>query len=240
MIVRDVAAGVEVFLLRRVATMAFAPSVLVFPGGGVDVCDADPSLPWAGPSPMEWAIRMGCSELAARELVVAAVREVFEECGVLLAGSDEDYVLGDVSGPQWRAERDALVTKATSLAQLLIRRDLVLRSDLLSVRSHWVTPAFEPRRYSTWVFAAVLPPGQVADDRTSEADMAQWSAPAEVLRGYRDGSLLMLPPTVVSMEHLAAAPSVAALVAEQPAVLPIEPALVRVGDELVLRADLPV
>jgi 8-oxo-dGTP pyrophosphatase MutT (NUDIX family) len=240
MIVRDAAAGVEVFVLRRAATMAFAPSVLVFPGGGVDVRDADPSLPWAGPGPLHWAGRMGCSELAARELVVAAVREVFEECGVLLAGPDEDYVLGDVSGPEWSAERAALVSKQTSLAQLLIRRDLVLRTDLLSVRSHWVTPVFEPRRYSTWVFAAAVPPAQVPDDRTSETDLAQWRSPEEVLQDYRDGAVLMLPPTVVSMEDLASATSVAALLAERPVVAPIEPGLAWVGDELVLRADFPV
>jgi 8-oxo-dGTP pyrophosphatase MutT (NUDIX family) len=239
MILREGSGGLEVFLLRRVPTMAFAPSVVVFPGGGVDVRDGDPDLPWAGPGPWHWAMRMGCSELAARELVVAAVREVFEECGVLLAGPDADSVVGDVSGPLWHGEREALVAKQTSLAQVLIRKDLVLRSDLLSVRSHWVTPVFEPRRYSTWIFAAAVPPDQVPDDRTSEADVSRWATPREVLDGYRDGSVLMLPPTLVAVEELAAAASVSALLEEQPPIVPVEPFLELVDGALVVRAELP-
>ena len=85
--------------------MAFAPRMMVFPGGGVDPRDADPHLPWAGPPPARWAAWLGCDEDSARELVIAAVREVFEECGVLLAGPDADSVVADVSGPQWQQER---------------------------------------------------------------------------------------------------------------------------------------
>ena len=120
MLVRDRVAGeggpVEVFMLRRVASMEFAPRMMVFPGGGVDPRDADPHLPWAGPPPAHWAAWLGCDEASARELVIAAVREVFEECGVLLAGPDADSVVADVSGPQWQQERSALLSRETSLA----------------------------------------------------------------------------------------------------------------------------
>src|SRR5579884_1454828 len=88
MLLRDTGAGLEVFLQRRAKAMAFAPSVTVFPGGGVD--DRDQRMAeawWYGPPPSWWAGRFGCDEGLAAALVCAAVRETFEECGVLLAGS---------------------------------------------------------------------------------------------------------------------------------------------------------
>ena len=80
--------NVEVFMLRRVNTMDFLPDAVVFPGGRVDERDSNPDLPWCGPSPKDWAELLGVSEDDARRIVVAAAREVFEECGVLLAGPD--------------------------------------------------------------------------------------------------------------------------------------------------------
>jgi 8-oxo-dGTP pyrophosphatase MutT (NUDIX family) len=231
--------GVEVFMLRRSSTMAFAPSMMVFPGGGVDPRDADPGLPWAGPSPAEWGRLLIADEAIARELVVAAVREVFEECGVLLAGPDAHSVVGDVSGPAWQAARAALLSRELSLAQMLIGRGLVLRSDLLRVRAHWVTPEFEPKRYDTRFFAALLPAGQIADDQTSEADHADWAEPARLLKDYASGSALMLPPTVVCVEQAAAASSVAEFLAAEVEMSPIMPVPVLVDDAVVFRCTLP-
>ena len=77
--------------------------------------------------------------------------------------------------PEWDRERAALLAREQSLSELLLRRRLVLRSDLLSAQAHWLTPEFEHRRYDTWFFAALLPEGQIPDDDTSEADVAaQW------------------------------------------------------------------
>lgn len=239
MVVRDGSAGVEVFMLRRVATMAFAPRMMVFPGGGVDPRDADADLPWAGPSPAEWAALMQVDEATARELVAAAVREVFEECGVLLAGPSADVVIDDVSGQHWHAQRQRLLTREASLSEVLREHDLVLRSDLLGYRAHWVTPEFEARRYDTRFFSALLPQGQRADDLTSEADVADWVQPAELVAAWRDGAALMLPPTVVAVEEVAAAGSAAAFVAERPRIARVQPELVDTGDGLVLRAELP-
>jgi 8-oxo-dGTP pyrophosphatase MutT (NUDIX family) len=231
--------GVDVFMLRRASTMEFAPRMMVFPGGGVDVRDADPSLPWAGPSPAEWGRLLVADEVIARELVVAAVREVFEECGVLLAGPDADSVVGDVSGSKWQAEREALLSREVSLAQMLIRRGLVLRSDLLRARAHWITPEFEPKRYDTRFFAALLPVGQIADDQTSEADHADWADPARLLRDYANGSALMLPPTVVCVEQVAAVASVAEFLAAKVSIAPITPVLTQTEDAVVIRCVLP-
>lgn len=231
--------AVDVFMLRRVATMAFAPRMMVFPGGGVDPRDADPDLPWAGPSPEVWGQTLVADEATARELVVAAVREVFEECGVLLAGTDADTVVGDVSGPRWQEERAALVSHEVSLAEVLIRRGLVLRTDLLRARARWITPEFEPKRYDTRIFAALLPAGQIADDQTSEADHADWADPARLLRDYASGSVLMLPPTVVCVEQLAAAPSAREFLAADVPMAPITPVIAQTAEAVVIRCILP-
>ncbi|MCH8611710.1 NUDIX hydrolase [Arsenicicoccus dermatophilus] len=244
-LVRDAedGAGVEVFMLRRVATMEFAPRTMVFPGGGVDPRDADEALArdhWAGPTPQQWAERMGRPAAVAQQLVVAAVREVFEECGVLLAGAGPDDVVRDLATPDWHADRVALEARELSLTDLLLRRGLVLRSDLLAYRAHWITPAFEPRRYDTAFFAALLPTGQHPDDRTTEADSAGWCRPADLLARLERGRVLMLPPTIVAVEQLAEATGAAALVAEQPEVWAISPELVEVEPGVVvLRAPVP-
>ena len=231
--------GVEVFMLRRSSTMEFAPRMMVFPGGGVDPRDADLSLPWAGPSPAQWGRLLIADEATARELVVAAVREVFEECGVLLAGPDVNSVVGDVSGPEWRAGREALLSRELSLAQMLIGRGLVLRSDLLQARAHWITPEFEPKRYDTRFFAALLPAGQIADDQTSEADHADWANPVRLLEDYANGYALMLPPTVVCLEQVAAASCVAEFLAAEVQMAPVTPVLLQTDDAVVIRCVLP-
>jgi 8-oxo-dGTP pyrophosphatase MutT (NUDIX family) len=231
--------GVDVFMLRRSSTMEFAPRMMVFPGGGVDPRDADPSLPWAGPAPAEWGRLLSADEATARELVAAAVREVFEECGVLLAGPDADSVVGDVSGPGWQAARASLLSRELSLAQMLIGQGLVLRSDLLRARARWITPECEPKRYDTRFFAALMPAGQIADDQTSEADHADWADPGRLLKDYASGSALMLPPTVVCVEQAAVATSVAEFLAAEVQMEPIMPVPVQVDDLVVMRCTLP-
>ncbi|WP_082590215.1 hypothetical protein [Phycicoccus sp. Soil748] len=239
MFVRDGAAGVEVFMLRRVATMAFAPRMMVFPGGGVDPRDAEGQLPWAGPTPAAWAQLLRVDEARARELVAAAVREVFEECGVLLAGPSADAVVDDLASDHWREQRRRLLDREASLSEVLVEHGLVLRSDLLGYRAHWVTPVFEARRYDTRFFTAAVPAGHRADDGTTEADLATWVRPAELLQAWREGEALMLPPTVVAVEEVAAASSAAEFIAERPVVETVQPELVDTGSGVVLRATLP-
>ena len=93
--------GLEVYLLRRTVDMAFAGGFCVFPGGGVDPRDFDHEIGWVGPSASEWARLMETSESHARALVCAAVRETFEESGVLLAGPTADTVVDDTTGEDW-------------------------------------------------------------------------------------------------------------------------------------------
>jgi 8-oxo-dGTP pyrophosphatase MutT (NUDIX family) len=181
--------------------MAFAAGAYAFPGGGVDPRDERP-IGWAGPAPARWAERLGLDAALARAVVCAAVRETYEECGVLLAGPDADAVVTDAVGAGWEADRRALVAGELSFADFLDRRELVLRSDLLSPWARWITPEFEERRYDTWFFLAALPPGQCARDVSGEADRTEWVAPAVATAGYDRGELRMLPPTVATMRAL--------------------------------------
>ncbi|WP_194288578.1 NUDIX hydrolase [Ornithinicoccus halotolerans] len=216
-------AGLEVFLLHRAATMAFAPSMVAFPGGGVDPRDVDPSVPWAGEGPRAWGELLGCGAEAARGLVCAAARECFEECGVLLAGPEASSVVADVASGSWRRDRERLLSRELSFAELLRSRGLVLRTDLLVPRAHWTTPLCEPRRYDTWFFAAALPEGQLADGASTEASRARWVEPVRVLAEIEAGAEAALPPTIVMLEQLTAAPDLASVLAERTPVAHVLP-----------------
>ncbi|MEI7056021.1 NUDIX hydrolase [Nocardioides sp. CCNWLW239] len=196
--------GPEVYLLRRQLTMGFAAGMAVFPGGGVDVRDADlPDSCWAGPSAGEWARRLGVDESRARALVAAAVRETFEESGVLLAGASPDSVVGDVSGAEWEADRVALESRSLSLTEMLTRRGLVLRTDLLAPWAAWTTPIFEPKRFATWFFVARLPEGQVTRDVSSESSSVDWLAVSDAVAQVEAGELAMMPPTYLNCLEVA-------------------------------------
>ncbi|MFI6345242.1 NUDIX hydrolase [Streptomyces sp. NPDC050560] len=202
--------GPAVHLLRRSATMAFAAGAYAYPGGGVDPRDHDASVTWAGPSRSEWAARLGLDEAGAQAVVCAAVRETFEETGVLLAGKDPDTVVSDTSGADWEEDRTALVAHELSFGAFLERRGLMLRSDLLAAWARWITPEFEPRRYDTWFFVAVLPPGQrtipqgpeATTGPPGEADLAVWLTPGEAARRYDAGDVVMMPPTIATLRTL--------------------------------------
>ncbi|MET9773415.1 NUDIX hydrolase [Streptomyces sp. NPDC006367] len=203
MLLRDTAAGTAVHMLRRRTSMAFAGGAYAYPGGGVDPRDDDRAVGWAGPGRAWWADRLGVDEAGAQAVVCAAVRETYEEAGVLLAGPDPDSVVGDTTGDDWEADRAALVARELSFAEFLDRRGLVLRSDLLGAWARWITPEFEPRRYDTWFFVAALPEGQRTRNASTEADRTVWITPARATAEYDRGELLMMPPTVATLRGLA-------------------------------------
>jgi 8-oxo-dGTP pyrophosphatase MutT (NUDIX family) len=203
-LLRDGEHGIAVYLLRRHSRMAFAAGMYAFPGGAVDPRDYDAEIAWSGPAVAEWAERMQCPEPEARALVCAALRETFEESGVLLAGEGTGMLIADTRGEDWEADRAALVARSLSFSALVARRGLVLRTDLLSYWAHWVTPEFEPRRYDTRFFVARMPAGQRTRDVSGEADRAHWMSAAEAARGAADGTMEMLPPTSVTLAEIAA------------------------------------
>ncbi|MDT0546575.1 NUDIX hydrolase [Streptomyces lonegramiae] len=218
LLLRDGAEGPAVHMLRRRTSMAFAAGAYAYPGGSVDPRD-EREVAWAGPSRREWALRLGLAEgdgTAAQAIVCAAVRETFEEAGVLLAGPTPDTVVADTTGEEWDADRAALVARELSFAEFLERRGLVLRSDLLGGWARWITPEFEPRRYDTWFFVAALPSGQRTRNVSTEADHTVWIRPAEAAAGYDRGELLMMPPTIATLRDLEPYGTVADVLAAAP------------------------
>ncbi|MFT4010275.1 MAG: NUDIX hydrolase [Nocardioidaceae bacterium] len=205
--------AVEVYLLERHLGMAFAGGCWVFPGGGVDPRDFDAEIGWAGPSAAEWARVLACDEATARALVCAAVRETFEESGVLLAGPTWDAVVGDTTGDDWETDRRALEGRELSFTEFLSRRGLVLRTDLLRFWGRWITPEFEPRRYDTRFFAAVLPDGQITRDVSTESASVTWIPAMDAVRGAEAGELTMLPPTLCTCMEVAEMPTAQAVLA---------------------------
>ena len=119
--------GPELYLLRRQTSMAFAGGMCVFPGGGVDPRDFDHAVAWSGPVPRCGPSSCGPRQEMARALVCAAVRETFEESGVLLAGPSATDVVADTTGDDWEADRRALEAKELPFTSFLDQRGLVLR-----------------------------------------------------------------------------------------------------------------
>ena len=251
--------GLEAFLLRRTKALEFAPGACVFPGGSVDERDADPVIgetAWAGPSPADLGDQLGISADRVRGLVCAAVRETFEESGVLLAGpSPTDLVRHSAALMQ---DRRDLLDGSVSLGGLLGRRGLVLRADLLTPWARWITPEVSPRRYDTWFFAAAMPPGQTAalpqgtggtapprgirgdgsprsggvvpPGASTESDSGTWLAPSAALEAARAGQITLLPPTAVTLAELAAYRDVAGVLAERRVITPLLPKVVVEGE----------
>jgi 8-oxo-dGTP pyrophosphatase MutT (NUDIX family) len=234
-LLRQTTEGLSVYLLRRRTSMAFAAGMCVFPGGGVDRRDFDHSVAWAGPTPAEWAGRLGVDEPLARALVCAAVRETFEESGVLLAGS-ADEVVADTTGDDWEADRVALEARELAFTEFLDRRGLVLRADLLGVWAGWLTPVFEPRRYRTWFFVALLPEGQVTRDVSTESSSVTWMPALSAVDAVEGGDLFMLPPTYLTCLDVGQYADPRAVLAEASGreVEMFTPELVPADDEFVL------
>ncbi|GHH71767.1 hypothetical protein GCM10017673_25780 [Streptosporangium violaceochromogenes] len=239
-VIRDPVAGdgIEVYLLRRKASMAFA-GACVFPGGVVDPRDTDDAIAWAGPSPGAWGRVFRTDATTARGLVCAAVRETFEESGVLLAGPSAESVVADTAGEDWEADRRALIGRSLSLAGLLERRSLVLRSDLLRPWAHWITPESGSRRFDTRFFVALLPAGQRTRDVGGEADWVTWVRPADAIGQAEDGRILLMPPTRRTLVELGGYPTVAAVLAAEREIVTVMPrgAVVDGGPRAVLGGD---
>ncbi|MEX5706903.1 NUDIX hydrolase [Parafrankia sp. FMc6] len=245
-----VGSGIEAYLLRRTRAMSFAGGMHVFPGGRVDPSDAAEDLPWVGPSVEEAMPGLDDDPARARALVCAAVRETFEECGVLLAvptgtsvpasraapaggatptGRNVPAGRVDAAGgaagtgdpgtgdPGWAAERRAVESHRSGLAELLTRRGLALRADLLAPWTRWIAPELEPRRYDTRFFVAALPagqlPGELATELSTEADGMLWIRPAEAMERFVAGEIGMLPPTAFTLAELSAYDDVAGALA---------------------------
>lgn len=207
MLVRDVPSDIEVFMLQRTTNAAFASGMYVFPGGRVDDADGSGELD---------ELCDGLTDAEASDLLriprgglaywVAAIRECFEEAGVLLARDERgSYVSLDDEASQQRFAhaRHEVHEGHLSLAELCRRENLRLAVDAIRYVSHWITPVGEKRRFDTRFFVAAAPSSQdpLHDDKETIASL--WVAPTTALAKARRGELAMIPPTIANLEFLA-------------------------------------
>lgn len=196
LLLRDAEPQLHVFMVVRHEQIDFASGALVFPGGKVDAADADPAL---APFLAE-AGTLGEDERAFR---VAAIREAFEECGVLLArerGAAETLPAARLKAlAPWRQK---LVKGEATMLDLATREGLEFAVDLLSAYSHWVTPAFMPKRFDTWFFLAHAPEDQLAIHDGLESVDSVWISPAEALADLAAKRRVILFPTRLNLMML--------------------------------------
>jgi glyoxylase-like metal-dependent hydrolase (beta-lactamase superfamily II)/8-oxo-dGTP pyrophosphatase MutT (NUDIX family) len=205
-IIRPGPFGPEVLLTHRPASMAFAGDMHVFPGGAVDPADADPRLVVrSAVTPDEAFVRLGgdpagrLSPRHALALHVAAIRELFEEAGVLLADRLTDW---PTDTDELDAARASLLRGDTTLADVADALDLRLRTDLLAPISHWTTPPIMPRRFDTRFFVAELPVGAKPTFTTDEVLADRWLTPAAALHAMAAGEIGLWPPTRATLQQL--------------------------------------
>lgn len=214
MLLRDGAAGLEVFMLQRTHSAAFARSQYVFPGGRVDdadhgadfepVCDAldDPAA----------SGRLGV-ERGGLAWYVAAIRECFEEAGVLLARPHDTDAPIEFADPRvaerFNAARHRVHDGDSSLVELCVDEQLLLLPARLEFVAHWLTPVGESRRFDTRFFMAEAPPSQEPLHDDAETIASLWVRPSDALARWESRELQMFPPTVASLRSLDAHASVA-------------------------------
>jgi len=199
---RDAASGLEVLLLRRTEGAGFAPGAYVFPGGRVDAGDASAEM-------LALVERLTVDAAAERlglprgdppaiAYYVAAIREAFEETGILV-GAERP-----ASGALMQQVRADLLEDRTTFAAALGRLDRRIAGDALEYLAHWITPERAPRRYDTRFFAARVPDGVEPEIDEREMTGAVWVTPSDALRGAAGRKLRMILPTVKTLEQLAA------------------------------------
>ena len=206
-LLRPSAAGPEVLLTLRPASMAFAADMYVFPGGAVDRADRDPRLlPRSVLRPDEAASALG-GDLDGDDALprfIAAIRELFEEAGVLLA---EHAAVPTLIA----AARAALLDGRSTMADTAEALDLRLRTDLLVPIAHWTTPPIMARRFDTRFFAAELPPGAEATFTSAEVVEHRWVTPRAALLAMATGDIAMWVPTSATLQQLEHVPDLAEL-----------------------------
>ncbi|MEO8222447.1 MAG: NUDIX hydrolase [Specibacter sp.] len=178
-LLKDSPSGLQTFLTYRPGGSPLG--AVAFPGGTIEAADGDVT-DWVGPSPTVWAKNLGIADIGlAKRHVVAAIRETFEETGILLAGPDASSLVENNSGPEWMRARESIAGQETTFATLLGRYGLALRTDLLKPLSHWLSPDFAHRRFDTRYFAAATPINQQPSLLTSKGVWGRWASAADIL-----------------------------------------------------------
>lgn len=214
-IVRDAPEGLEVLMMQRTLSAGFMPGAYVFPGGAIDREDADPAL---------YALCSGLDDAAASRALgverdglaywVAAIRECFEEAGLLLCyDAAGEPVCFDDPGTEARyaEQRAALNARRLGFAEFCRRERLRLAADRLTYFSHWITPVGAPKRYDTRFFAALAPRHQRPLHDAQELIDTVWIRPAQALERDRAGTLSLRAPTIATLRQFEASADCASL-----------------------------
>jgi len=203
MLLRDTDAGLEVFMLRRTVNAAFAGGMYVFPGGKVDDSDGE----------------------GDHAFVVAAIRECFEEAGVLLAVDADGRTVAD--GHPVLDHRHAVHDGHVDVRALVSDHGLSLDTASMVWMSHWITPKGETtRRFDTRFFMVASPVGQSSHHDDNETVASMWVRPGDALQRMAAGELALMPPTIANLQFLqphadvAAAMAAARTVGTPPCILP--------------------
>lgn len=201
MLVRDAdgsAQGVEVFMLRRTGKASFAAGMYVFPGGRVDDADGAADIePFChGLDDADASKQLGVDS-GGLAYWVAAIRECYEEAGILLADKRDGspLVIRD-------DDRHGVHDGSLSMVDLCRRDDLVLDVSTTQYVDHWITPVGEARRFDTRFFVTETPAGQDGLHDDKETTDSTWIRPEEALRMQADGELMMMPPTIKNLRWL--------------------------------------
>jgi 8-oxo-dGTP pyrophosphatase MutT (NUDIX family) len=233
LLLRDGREGIEVFMMVRHHEIDFASGALVFPGGSVDATDQgivdQPGL-YAGSDSFD---------VTTLNFRIAAIRETFEESGILLARLRGSSQLIDAArvGEIAASHRAPLGDGEVTFAQILLQHDLVLALDLLLPYAHWITPEKMPKRFDTWFFLAAAPPEQVGVHDGKESTDSTWLSPREALEGGDNGRFKLPFPTTRNLIRLGKQKSVAAALADarQRPIVTVMPVMTKDGDKRQLR-----
>ena len=217
LLLRDGEAGLEVFMVKRHHQIDFIAGALVFPGGKLEPGDADPALRALSDGGTDWTDAM-------RALGAGAIREAFEESGILLARDAKTGALVSAERlDELQTYRKQLDTRAIALADLLAKEHLRLALDQLVHFAHWITPTNMPKRFDTHFFLAVSPVGHLGSHDGRESVDSIWITPSHAVSDRKRWNVVF--PTKLNLVKLDKSKSVKAAIAAAQAdeVLPVEP-----------------
>jgi 8-oxo-dGTP pyrophosphatase MutT (NUDIX family) len=205
LLVRDGASGLEVFMVVRHHKIDFASGALVFPGGKVDADDTDAA--WDG------LVAAAPADGLDRSFAVAALRETFEEAGILIARPRGSNALVDAGAAHRIVLADRAGGTSTRFIDLIGGANLMLAMDLLVRFAHWITPVGLPKRFDTHFFLVAAPVEQAGAHDGSESIEGFWIRPADALRDALEGRRSVVPATRLNLQRLAQSATVAEAVA---------------------------
>jgi 8-oxo-dGTP pyrophosphatase MutT (NUDIX family) len=229
-LVRD---PMEVLLMQRSTHDSFMAKATVYPGGAVDESDSSPELAdfsdgFDGTKARKKLNNQDLDMNASSGLFFAAIRELFEEAFILIAEKDSGEPLVFLKEPElsrFRQYRKAIHDKEMTLAELARIEGIVYKPERLVPFAHWITPVFQKTRFDTWFFLAKHPHGQVAVHDNEELTSAAWMTPEDALERNAAGEIMLLPPTMITLNELLSFNSVSGLISHAtskdiPAIMP--------------------